>query len=214
MSYDFFVFPAERADTLEEALAIYESTAVRGELSEDGAVARFVGELNTRVPTQSAGGFLAVRADGTDAGSYVCTSWDDPMGNLRVVAEVARPHDLAVLDVQLGALYDPRRALDVALQTEAGPQLSFLTRAILGEVMQQIQDGRYHWVNLSRDGSHFVQSFHDDDGSWAVEHREGSAREHFAARTTDAELVADLLWSWARGDGRWRSMLAFSPIEL
>lgn len=214
MSYDFFVFPAERADTLEEALAVYEDTAERGELSDDGAVARFVGELNTRVRTQSDGGFLAVRADGTDAGSYVCTSWEDPMGNLRVVADVARPHELAVLDVQLGALYDPRRSVDVALRTEAGPQLPYLTRAILAEVMQQVQDGRYHWVTLSRDGEHYVQTFHDDDGSWAVEHREGGPGEHFAARTTDAALVADLLWSWARGDGRWRAMLSFSPIEL
>ena len=214
MSYDFFVFPAERADTLEQALALYESTAERGALTDNGAIARFVSELNTRVPTQSKGGFLAVRADGTDAGSYVCTSWEDPMGNLRVVADVARPHDLAVLDVQLGALYDPRRSLDVALQTEAGPQLSYLTRPILAEVLQQIQDGRYHWVTLSRDGEHYVQTFHDDDGSWAVEHREGGRREHFAARTADPALVADLLWSWARGDGRWRAMLAFSPIEL
>ena len=58
------------------------------------------------------------------------------------------------------------------------------------------------------------QTFHDDDGSWAVEHREGGPDQHFAARTADATLVDDLLWSWARDDGRWRAMLEFSPIEL
>ncbi len=121
MSYDFFVFPAERAEGLEEALAVYERTAERGTLSADSAVARFVADLNTAVPVQREGGFLSVRVDGTDEGSYVCTSWDDPMGNLRKVAGLARPHQLAVLDVQLGALYDPRRSLDVGLQTEAGP---------------------------------------------------------------------------------------------
>ena len=89
MSYDFFVFPAERAEGLEEALAVYERTAERGTLSADSAVARFVADLNTAVPVQSDGGFLSVRVDGTDEGSYVCTSWDDPMGNLRRVAGIA-----------------------------------------------------------------------------------------------------------------------------
>jgi hypothetical protein len=214
MSYDFFVFPAERAEGLEEALAVYERTAERGTLRPDSAVARFVTELNAEVPVQSEGGFLSVRVDGTDEGSYVCTSWDDPMGNLRRVAGLARPHELAVLDVQLGALYDPRRSLDVALQTEAGPQLPYVTRAVLSQVLRDIQDGRYHWVNLARDGEHYAQTFHDDDGTWAVEHREGGPDQHFAARTADATLVDDLLWSWARDDGRWRAMLEFSPIEL
>jgi hypothetical protein len=214
MSYDFFVFPAERAEGLEEALAVYERTAERGTLHPDSAVARFVTELNTEVPVQSEGGFLSVRVDGTDEGSYVCTSWDDPMGNLRRVAGLARPHELAVLDVQLGALYDPRRSLDVALQTEAGPQLPYVTRAVLSQVLRDIQDGRYHWVNLARDGEHYAQTFHDDDGTWAVEHREGGPDQHFAARTPDATLVDDLLWSWARDDGRWRALLEFSPIEL
>jgi hypothetical protein len=214
MSYDFFVFPAERAEGLEEALAVYERTAERGTLSPGSAVDRFVTELNAEVPLQSEGGFLSVRVDGTDEGSYVCTSWDDPMGNLRRVAGIARPHQLAVLDVQLGALYDPRRGLDVGLQTEAGPQLPYVTRAILSQVLRDIQDGRYHWLNLSRDGEHYAQTFHDDDGTWAVEHREGGPDQHFVARTADATIVDDLLWSWSRDDGRWRAMLEFSPIEL
>jgi hypothetical protein len=213
MSYDFFVFPAERAESLGEALEVYESTAERGPLSPEGAVGRLVAELST-VPVQSEGGFLAAPVEGTDEGCYVQTTWDDPMRNLRRVAHLARPHGLAVLDVQLGTWYDPRRSLEVGLQTEAGPQLTYLTRAILDQVVHEIQDGRYHWLNVARDREHYAQAFHDDDGSWAVEHREGGVDQHFAARTTDATLVEDLLWSWARGDGRWRAMLAFSPIEV
>ncbi len=212
MSYDFFVFPADRADGLEEALALYEATALTGTASPGGPVARFVADLGALSPTVSAGGFLSAPVDGSDDGAYVCTSWDDPMGNLRAVAGAARPHDLAVLDVQLGALYDPRGALDVVLTTEAGPQLPFLTRAVLTEVMTHVREGRYHWVNLSRDDASFVQTFRDDDGSWAVEHREHDG--HFAARIGDGSLVEGLLWAWARGDGGWRAMLEFSPVEV
>ena len=123
------------------------------------------------------------------------------MANLRTVAGLARPHELSVLDVQLAALYDPRGSLDVSLDTEGGPRLPYLTRPILATVLAHITELRYHWVNLARAPGVYVQAFRDEDGSWAVEHREGSAEQHFVARTPDPALVERLLWSWARGDG-------------
>ena len=214
MSYDFFVFPAERAEGLEEALAVYERTAERGTLSADSAVARFVADLNTAVPVQREGGFLSVRVDGTDEGSYVCTSWDDPMGNLRKVAGLAGRASWPCSTSSWGRCTTLAGPSTSGCETEAGPQLPYVTRAVLSQVLRDIQDGRYHWLNLARDGEHYAQTFHDDDGSWAVEHREGGPDQHFAARTADATLVDDLLWSWARDDGRWRAMLEFSPVEL
>lgn len=205
MSYDFFVFPADRADGLEQALHLYETSPENGLMTDDGPVARFVTTLDP--------GLVTGPPVGSDAGVYLGTSWDDPMGNLSRVAGFARPYDLSVLDVQLGALYDPRGGLDVALQTEAGPQLPYLTRAVLRLAVAQVLEGRYHWLTVARTDHTFAQSFRDADGSWAVEHREGPG-QHFAARTSDPVVVEDLLWAWARGDGRWRSMLAFSPVEV
>lgn len=205
MSYDFFVFPADVAEGLEQALHLYETSPETGPMTDGGPVGRFVASLDP--------GLVTGPPVGSDTGVCLGTSWDDPMGSLSRVAGFARPYDLAVLDVQLGALYDPRGGLDVALQTEAGPQLPYLTRTVLRVVMGQVLEGRYHWLTVARTEDTFAQSFRDADGSWAVEHREGAGR-HFAARTSDPVLVEDLLWAWARGDGRWRAMLAFSPVEV
>jgi hypothetical protein len=203
MSYDFFVFPAELAEDLEQATAVYEAAPQTGTPAAGSAV----GELVVALEEQG------VEVRGVRDAAYVSTSWDDPMANLRTVAEVAAAHGLSVLDVQLGALYDPRDALDVSLETQGGPRLPFVTRRILGEVVSHIVEGRYHWVTLSRDAGLFVQTYRDDDGSWALEHREAPG-QHFAARVTDVVLVEEVLWSWARGDGRWQARVAFSPVRL
>ena len=203
MSYDFFVFPAEQADDREEAISVYESAPQSGNLTPGGSVAQFLAALDA----------LGLEAHGTDSAAYVSTSWDDPMANLRVVAQAAATYGLSVLDVQLGALYDPRNALDVTLETQGGPRLTFVTRKILDEVLSHIGEGRYHWVTVARGADVFAQTYRDDDGSWALEHREAPGR-HFAARTTDATLVEDVLWSWARNDGRWEAMVEFSPIRV
>jgi hypothetical protein len=203
MTYDFFVLPATSAEDLEQATAAYESAPQAGTPSPGGPVAAFLAAL-------APSGF---EARGTDAGAYVATSWDDPMAHLREVAEVAAEHGLAVLDVQLAGLYDPRGALAVGLETQGGPRLTYVTRRILAEVMSHIREGRYHWVTLSRGADVFVQTYRDDDGTWALEHREGPGA-HFAARTDDDELVERVLWWWARDDGRWQATVAFSPVRL
>jgi hypothetical protein len=210
MTYDFYVFPSELAEDLAGATEVYETAPARGSLTPDAPVAQFLAGLPAVLPAAGS----AEPTDAHDSGVTVQTDWADPMGNLRAVASVAAPLDLSVLDLQLVALYDPRRRVDVVLDTEAGPQLPFVTRRVLREVVEHISGGRYHWVNLTRSGhgDGFAQSYRDPDGSWAVEHRDGE--QHFLARTDDAELVEALLWSWARGDGRWQAMLAFSPVEL
>lgn len=214
MSYDFFVFPADAADDLATAIHLYETTPERGVLTPGSPVAEFVAAVNAASPAGSADGFLTEAAAGHDGAAEICTTWSDPMANLRAVAAMARPHGLSVLDVQLAALYDPRGSLDVSLDTEGGPRLPYVTRSTLATVVGDIVDLRYHWVNLTRAPGVYAQAFRDEDGSWAVEHREAATEQHFAARTTDAPLVERLLWSWARADGSWQAMLMFAPVAI
>jgi hypothetical protein len=138
MSYDFFVFPAEAADDLSAATRLYESAPARGSLTPGGRVAAFLASV----------GAAGLEASGHDAGVQVHTSWDDPRAHLTVVAGLARPHDLSVLDVQLTALYDPRGAVDVPLVTEAGPCLPFLTRPVLHDVLAHLVERRYAWARI------------------------------------------------------------------
>jgi hypothetical protein len=150
VSYDFFVFPAEAAADLPAATRLYESSPERGRLTPGGRVAAFLASADE----------AGLDASGHDRAAHVRTSWDDPRGNLSVVAGLARPHDLSVLDVQLTELYDPRGAVDVPLVTEAGPCLPFVTRAVLHDVLGHLTDRRYAWLRLgptlvSYDGSAF-----------------------------------------------------------
>lgn len=209
MTYDFFVFPADGADDLASAVHLYETTPERGVLTPGSPVAEFLASIGL-----ASDGLLAEPAAGHDGAAEICTTWSDPMANLRAVAGLARPHGLSVLDVQLGALYDPRESLDVSLDTEGGPRLPYVTRSTLATVISHIAELRYHWVNLTRAPGVYAQAFRDDDGSWAVEHQEGTVDRHFVARTPDAALVERLLWSWARDDGAWQAMLAFAPVAL
>lgn len=213
MSYDFFVFPAEAADGVEEARTVYETARERGPLTPDGPMARFLDALNATSPMTSDRGFLAVPARGHDGSAYVCTSWQDPMGNLSTVAGLARQHGLAVYDVQLTALYDPRGARDVVLTTEAGPRLPYLTRPLLHDVLSQLLDRRYQWFTVERGDQTYVQARLDGD-TFDVEHREGGPDRHFGARTRDAALVEGVVWSWTVDDDRWRSLLDFRRMEL
>jgi hypothetical protein len=213
MSYDFFVFPAEAADGVEEARTVYETARERGALTPGGPMARFLDVLNAASPMTSGDGFLAVEAGGHDGAAYVCTSWDDPMRNLATVAGLARPHGLSVYDVQLDALYDPRGARDVVLTTEAGPRLPYLTRTVLHDVVSHLLDGHYHWLNAERGDQTYVQAYLDG-ATFDVEHRAGGPDRHFGATTADAALVEDLVWSWAVDDDRWRTLLDFRRIEV
>lgn len=140
MSYDLFVFPAGAAADLDAAVQFYETSPERGTLTPGGPMALFLASL---VP---AAGVLG--ASGHDGGTQVHTSWDDPRAHLGVVAGLARPHDLSVLDVQLTALYDPRGAVDVPLVTEAGPCLPFVTRPVLHDVLDHLVERRYTWLRL------------------------------------------------------------------
>ncbi|MGA8994935.1 MAG: hypothetical protein WB441_11575 [Nocardioidaceae bacterium] len=203
------MLPGELADDLESVASVVETGRTVGTLTQGGPMARFLDALATTGP-----GLLAEPAGGTDAAAYVMTDPADPMGNLRVVADLARAEGLCVLDVAALALYDPRGAVEVSLETEAGPRLTYLTRPVLADVVTDIEQGRYHWLSLHRRPQVFAQTYRDPDGSWAVEHRAGGPDQHHAARVEDADLVERLLWSWARDDGRWAAMVSFSPVRL
>ncbi|MEO5710691.1 MAG: hypothetical protein ABIQ59_12810 [Nocardioidaceae bacterium] len=174
MSYDFFVFPADAAPDVTGATRLYEATSDRGPLTPEGPMAGFLASLET----------AGLDASGHDGGAVVRTSWDDPRNNLSVVAGLARPHGLSVLDVQLTALYDPRGAVDVPLVTEAGPCLPFVTRPVLHDVLDHLVERRYTWLRL---GPNRVSS---DGAAFSVDGVPVSA--------TDIE---DRLWSLAVSSG-------------
>lgn len=138
MTYDFFVFPAGAASDATGAVELYEYTPDRGTLTPGGPMDRFLAALDA----------AGLPFEGHDDGAQVHTSWADPRANLSVVAGLARPHDLSVLDVQLTALYDPRDAVDVELVTEAGPCLPFVTRPVLHDVLAHLVERRYTWLRL------------------------------------------------------------------
>jgi hypothetical protein len=169
MGYDFFVFPADRAEDVSQAESLYEASPLTGTTTPGSAIARF------RTALEAVPGLLVEPVTGTDATAYVCTGWSDPMAHLRTVAKLACEEGLSVLDVQLRALYDPRGSVDVAWEAEGGPRLTYLTKALLLTVVAHVAEGRYGSVTFAR------------------------GDRQLTVRTGGDRPDAYFLWSWANG---------------
>jgi hypothetical protein len=169
MGYDFFVYPAELADGLQEAESLYETSPPTGTTTPGSPLARF------RASLQAVPDILTQPVTGHDAAAYVCTGWSHPMAHLRTVTDLARREGLAVLDVQLRSVYDPRGSVDVSVEVDGGPRLTWLTLRLLGELVGHVGEGRYAALTLDRGG------------------------ERLSARTGDAALDENMLWTWATG---------------
>ncbi len=67
-------------------------------------------------------------------------------------------------------------------------------------------------------GEHFIQVHLNDDLSCLIEYREGGPQAHFQADVAAPfdmyghDVVADVVKSWARDDGRWRDALPWRPL--
>ncbi|GAA0362510.1 hypothetical protein [Streptomyces blastmyceticus] len=73
-------------------------------------------------------------------------------------------------------------------------------------VVERIADGR--------EGDHYIQTWHEGDGPYEVEYRDGSAERHFGVRMADAEEVVAVFVAWARGAEGWADGYDWEPVEL
>lgn len=62
-------------------------------------------------------------------------------------------------------------------------------------------------------GQTYAQALRNDDGSYVVEYREGSADRHFGTLATDMRAAHALLSGWAFEVAGWRDQADWKPVR-
>ncbi|MFB9718457.1 DUF6891 domain-containing protein [Planobispora longispora] len=60
----------------------------------------------------------------------------------------------------------------------------------------------------------FIQVWHEDEGDYALEHRDGAPDRHFQAALDGPEQVISAMTRWARQEDDWDSGLDWTPLDL
>ncbi|MEV5377709.1 hypothetical protein [Streptomyces nondiastaticus] len=64
------------------------------------------------------------------------------------------------------------------------------------------------------EGDHYIQTWHEADGPYEVEYREGTAERHFGVRMESAAEVTAVFAAWARGEEGWADGYAWERVRF
>lgn len=206
MSYDFAVLVNDAPMTVEDAQSRYTALFEGRFEPPPPQVQHFATTLLEAAPmADEADGWLMGEPMLARLGAVVFSSWDDPDANLYKLLTLARPHDLAVLDVQRPRLYDPSGAVAVEVFAGDGTRSPFLSPSLLRVLLDSLSAQHPHVV-VERDHDRYVQTRRNSDGTFEIEHRAGSDVEHYRLPAVDARMVELALWQWATDAADWRTL--------
>ncbi|MBX7430633.1 hypothetical protein JDV09_00695 [Mycobacterium sp. Y57] len=209
MNHRFAIFPAGAADSVEQAndLVCAMATGIEGQPHK--AVRELFDELDDIL-----GRYLAVRP--ADARGAVIATDRPEDGLLRYLLQSAAARGLAVYDIELFRLYDPRGRVDVEVELCGLALLPYVTPTLLRDLVL-----RPTWpapenpfLILARGEHDHIQAYRDPNGTYQFEYRDGGPDAHFQFFTADCGLVADVMWAWVNDDPSWRTAVRWSPLVL
>jgi len=210
MSHRFAVFPAGVVHSIEEANDLVCAMCA-GSVGEPASALR---ELVEALPDDGEALCLVERS--ADSRGVIIGTDQPEDGLLRYLLLEAMDRDLAVYDINLFRLYDPRGRIDIDVELPDDVTLPYLTPALLRDLVLRptwpLADQPYFAV--ARGEHEYVQTYRTDDGTYALEYRDGGPDAHFKYRTTDIGLVADVMWGWVTRDASWRTAVAWTRLEI
>ncbi|MFJ4415061.1 DUF6891 domain-containing protein [Streptomyces sp. NPDC088925] len=107
--------------------------------------------------------------------------------------------------------------LAIVIRTEPGESYERVSAEGLAGLVRRVGGRKDRFLVLERlpdEPDFYAQVWHEDEGSYQVEYRDGSARRHFQAHTDDADAVAAALTGWARRTPGWDAALTWSLLDL
>ncbi|CAN5203068.1 hypothetical protein BH11ACT2_BH11ACT2_00790 [soil metagenome] len=152
-----------------------------------------------------------------DPGAYrtmaqVAASWDFVPQALATILELTFDRGLAVLDPQSRILFDPTDSIWVQVTTDGAMSSPYLSRGLLDQFVN-LAAAKNGFIVISEEDEYVYAQTRYTDGTFEVEHR-GGEDAHFASTTTDAALVAEILWSWVSDGEEWRTALPWHRIRV
>lgn len=209
---DFGVVPAGEVDTALDALALYEQMCAK---SDNSAAPPAVLDLLAEIASRGAAvGFVTAVADVRGA---VLRTWGPSRGqHLLAVLKLTKDRDLAVLDVATGHLYDPRDRVDIRVTVGAHDHdmrtLPYLTAALLEDFVVGAADPDDPFLFVERDNENYIRT-RRHEWVYEIEHRAGSASEHFRVYTMLHTVVRAVIWAWACGDPSWTLAVQWRRVD-
>ncbi|MFI7671125.1 hypothetical protein [Nocardia sp. NPDC049526] len=205
---EFAVVPADAVDTALDAMEQYQQMCTA---PADSAAPPAIDELVAEIDRNGgAVGFVAAVADSRGA---VLRTWGPNRGrHLLAVLKLTKDRDLAVLDVETGHLYDPRGHIDVRVTVGDGRSLPYLTPALLEDFVVAAADPDAPFLVVARADETYIQT-RRHEWVYEIEHRAGSASEHFRVYTLRHKVVRDVIWAWACHDPSWTVAVHWRRVD-
>ncbi|WP_433195556.1 hypothetical protein ACQP1G_41715 [Nocardia sp. CA-107356] len=205
---EFAVVSAGAVDSALDALERYQQMCDYPNHSvAPPAVDDLVAEINRN---GGAVGFVATVAD--SRGAVLRTWGPNREQHLLAVLKLTKDRDLAVLDVETGHLYDPRGHVDVRVSVGDGRTIPYLTTALLEDFVVAAADPDDPFVVVSRADETYIQT-RRHEWVYEIEHRAGSAADHFRVYTLQHTVVRDVIWAWACGDPSWTAAVPWRHVD-
>lgn len=208
MAFRLAVIPAGSTGSAEDAKRLVAAMRARPRGRTPAAVIEVLGALES----SGVGQFSVGRRP--DFRGALLSVQHPEIGVLEALLLLAKDHDLAVYDIELGRLYDPAGAIDVEVVLP-GVRLPFLTRDLLADLVLRPAwpDPEAPFVIVDRAEQDFIQVWCGADG-YQLESREGGPEFHLVHLTPDPHLVIDVMWAWGIGDRYWRGAVPWTFADL
>lgn len=217
MSYDFAVLTPEAAGASDrEALAaahvLFDQEDPAPE--PDRRLGNFVAQLEAAGAVDEDDGWVSVwPLDVYDGGVAVPTTYTDVDSNLVTLLRLAAQERLVLVDLTSERVYPPASGEPIGVIAGDGSRLGALTRERLESLLADLPR-RDPWLVLKREHNVYVQTYRQDDGTFLLEQRDGSADRHFKTALTGESEVAVRIWAWLSGDPGWSRNLTWERIAL
>ncbi|WP_449478598.1 hypothetical protein [Streptomyces abikoensis] len=117
--------------------------------------------------------------------------------------------------------------LPITVNTESGEVRSHVTAERLAEIIAGLGEEGDRFAVVERTeaaerdrggdgggGDHYIQTWHEGDGPYEVEYREGTAERHFGVRMESAAEVTAVFVAWARDEEGWADGYAWERVRL
>jgi hypothetical protein len=209
-SHRFAIIPAGSADSVDQANDLIHAMGAGSDGEPPAAIRELLDELSDSV----AGSFVIARP--ADRRGVIVATHRPEDGLLRFLLQSTMVRGLAVYDIELFRLYDPRGRVDVDVSLTGDITLPYLTPALLRDLVLRPTwpDPEHPYFIVTRGDEKYVQTYREEDGTYQLEHRDGGPDTHFAIRTPDSGLVADVMWAWTTHDSSWRTAVPWNQLEL
>ncbi|MEU4392913.1 hypothetical protein [Kribbella sp. NPDC023855] len=102
--------------------------------------------------------------------------------------------------------------------TEDGGRWDDPSEDLLFDLLLDIENGSGSFLIVERTSDPhkqtYAQAARRDDGSYVVEHREGSAERHYGTEVADMRTAHKLLTGWAFDLPAWDDEVQWTPVRL